>query len=1034
LSAPFHPTAWFWLVAWLMLAPGTALALDAQRSLWQLHHSRWTARDGAPTGIRKISQTTDGWLWLGSTSGLYRFDGVRFERYAPPQDPEFGTRSVSTLAAGPEGELWVGLLDGGIARVDRQGGLTTFDLPADLPTLQTAKLAALAGGRAWAVVAGQLLEFNGQGWQHPAARAEAPPTPAQGLHTDRHGDLWVAANDRWWRLDPARQQFVDMLRGVPAGRAIRVSGGRSWVITRDRLHPLPESGLPASQPVPQRDSSAIWIDHQNNLWSAYCPAGLCRSHLPPGWSDGGKTAVLPPVDESFTRQDGLTSDIGMTILEDHDGNLWVATQTGLDRFRDTLLARYSPSSAATNYLLQPYRVIGPAGGLQQRLLLSAVDATHGSMLWRWDAVEGFRRLSWPKEHDRIRALHRDAAGREWVGSNSGLWQLPASEDRSRAGRLPTPVGAEVQAQCRQLNSNRHGLWALFPSTGLKLWRDGAWQPLPFPGLEAQRPSTFALEGDTAVWTGYTNNRVLRTDAQGSRLYDTTQGLAVGAVTFLLSGRHVVVSGERGLQLLVQGRFHTPRSTQPEALRGVTGATETAAGDLWLNGVRGAVLISRQELRRLQEDPQAVLQLQLFDVSDGYPAGATALGPQSSVVGSGMGRLWFAGLEGIASLDLDHLPPPQVGPAVQWLAVAADQHWQAYQDNLRLPPGTQTVTVRFTALELGAPERVRFEARLDGVDQDWRPLGSQRELSYSHLPPGRHRLQVRAMLANGQPGPAQAPATLQVVLLPTLTQTLWFKALTVLTAMALLATALRWRLRVIARRAHELLRIRMDERERIAQQVNDTLLQGLHGLTLHFQKVANRMSETDPNRGLMNTALDRADQLILLGREQVSQLREVALPQQQDLALVLSHFGERLAAAHTRRFLMEVEGTPRVLRSSAQQHLQVLGQEALSNAFTHAKARNIRMLLLYRWWGLRLEVIDDGIGMRTEELAQGRLGGVGTGGLARIRDRAHQLGARLRFESRPHSGTRMTLRVSARHVYEGPWPRMPRTRAEVLTDH
>lgn len=1007
----------------LWLAPWPVRALDRDRSFEQLHHSRWTAVDGVPMGIRKISQTPDGWLWLGSTSGLYRFDGVRFEQFSPREDPEFGARAVSTLAVAANGDLWVGLLDGGIARVDPLGHLRVYPLPSDLPSFQTSKMATTSGGQAWAVVSGHLLVFEGRRWRHPDAYFRAPATPPTGLHTDANGALWLASDDRWWWLDPDRQQFVEKVRGLSAGRAIRIVGGTSWVVTADGLHPLPGSEQRHGPAARQPDSSAIWIDEQGNAFSAYCPAGLCRIRLPAHWNSARQPLRLPPVTESWTRRDGLTSDIGMTALEDREGNLWVATQTGLDRFRDTLLARLTPSSAATNFLLQPYRVVESDGELRQHLLLSAMDATHGSLLWRWTERQGFTPLGWTPDQGRIRALHRDADQHEWVGSSTGLWQLQGGQ----AHPVTPPPAALTSPSCAQLLSNRHGLWVLFRSAGLHLLKDGAWQTLPFPGLDAERPTAFALEGQTAVWTGYATNRLMRSDAQGAQLYDGRQGLAVGAVNYVYSGRHVVVGGDRGVQILHQGRFRSLRSLHAEALRGITGAVETPDGDLWLNGARGAVRIPAQALGRWSADPDTLVEMQVFDMGDGYPAAATAMGPQASVVASGRGRLWFAGLEGLATLDLDRLPPPQIGPAVQWQAVAADQQWQEAADDLQLPPGTQTVSVRFTALALGVPERVQFEAKLAGVDTAWRPLGAQREWTYSHLPPGRHQLQVRASLGDGPPSPH--PAQLSFTLQPTLMQTLWMRCLLVLAGIVLLASVLRWRLSQQARREHDRLRIRLDEREQLAQQLNDTLLQGLHGLTLHFQKVANRMRAEDPNRPLMEAALSRADELILRGRDQVSELRDARRRQQQDVAVAWSGLGERLAAQRKLAFLMEVEGASRPLRPNAKESLQALGAAMLEQAFAQVRtAGTVQARLHWRWWGLRLVVTANAEHSARESESESPVTPLDQEAPPRdtLEPRARALGGWLRSSrvrtAADRTRSTLTLCVPALHLY-GPsfWP-------------
>ncbi len=934
------------LAMWIGIGLSPAWALDRDRTLDQFHHTRWTAKEGAPLGIRKMSQTRDGWLWLGSTSGLYRFDGVRFERAAPPEDPNFGTQPVSTLAAGPQGELWIGLLAGGIARIDDQGALTAYELPADLPSRQTQQLVVQPDGVAWANVAGHLLVQQGQTWQRADERWQWPAATVSGLFVDAKGSLWVVTAQGWFQLRLGRHQFEAIDRHGPTPRSARILDGQSWLIFEDRIEPLPDAAPRRPQAAMQPDSSAIYVDRARNLWSVYCPAGLCRSRLPMDSRVEDGALPLPATDEQFARRDGLSSDIGMTVLEDRDGNLWVATQTGLDRFRDSPLARFSPLGSATNFVLLPE----PDG-----LLLGAVDATQGPQLWRLNGHH-WRQWPWPSERGRIRALLRDPDGTTWIAASRGLWRWDA------AGIQPaTPPGPPGRNDCRQLQRNRSGLWVLCLHEGLRVLRDQAWVDPPVRGLDAERPTAFALEGEAVVWTGYPTNRVSRADADGVRHFGAADGLNVGAVTFLHLGRRLLVVGDRGLQLQVGGRFHAVVTDDADALRGVTGAQDGPGDDLWLNGLRGAVLISAEALAAFDRDPSQPVPLRVFDAAQGYPAGATALAPASSLVTDASGGLWFAGLDGVARLDLAQLPAPRQSPAVRWLEVAADQRWRPYRPDLQLAAGTQTVSVRFTALELGRPEQLRFQARLEGVDKDWRDLGPQRELFYSHLPAGAHQLQVRARALPTDPTAPAAlgpPATMHFVLRPTLSQTLWFRVGLSLIALWGLGGLVRWRTRQAARQEQQLMRLRMAERERIAQEVQDTLLQGVHGLTLHFQKVANRMTERDPNRALMDTALDRVDQLIERGREQVAALRAVP-PPPADLATSLSAFGERLAAERSVDFLLDVDGRPRPLRPSARDELRRLGQAAIAEAFRHRQATRLRVTVAYRWHSLRLVIADDG---------------------------------------------------------------------------
>lgn len=839
----------------------------------QFHHTRWTARDGAPLGVRKLSQTTDGWLWLGGTFGLYRFDGVRFERFSTAADPEVGARPVDTLAAGADGELWVGWLEGGAARIDASGALWQPALPQGQRAGPTRALAVQPGGDVWAVMDGELLRLEGLAWRRLDDTWALPPwLRVASLHIDGQGALWVIGEGRWFRRDAGSRRFLEQRIDAPTPRSGRIVDGQSWMVTEDRLLPLPSStgaseasgasSAASAPPVPsptasrqvrQRDSSAIVIDRSLNLWSVYCPAGLCRTRLAP--LSPGRPVPLPPMQEHFTRGDGLSSDIGMTLLEDRDGHLWVATQTGLDRFRDTALTRFSPTSGATNFVLQP------DGG--DGLWVGALDATAGATLWHLRADGRFSSLPWPRDNGRLRALQRDGDGVLWIASTRGVWRLN--------GRTLQRAGDAPAEDCGQLRADPRGLWALCRDSGLRLWRDGDWRPAPFAGLTDERPVAFALDRDGAVWAGHADHRLLRADARGTRAYGPADGLTVGPIRFLSAGRRVVVVGTRGLQLRRGDRFATPVSADPEALRGVTGAVETAGGDLWLNGARGAVLIRAADLRRFDQDERHALPVRVFDTSDGYPAGAMPHGPQGSLAPGAQGRLWFAGLDGIACMTVEPPPSSRPTPPVRWLAVVADQHAAPARPEQVLPAGTQAVALRFTALELGTPERLRFQARLDGADQPWQDLGAQRELSYRRLPPGHHRVELRALGDDGA-APGQI-AALAFRLPPTLTQTWWFRAASLSTVLLLAGLALRWRLGARARRDRDLLRARLDERERIAGQINDTLLQGLQGLTLHFQKVANRLDPLDPRRALMDHALDRADELMLRGREQLDALRD-----------------------------------------------------------------------------------------------------------------------------------------------------------------
>src|SRR5476649_1478778 len=110
--------AWRETLASLLLA---AAALNPQIRLQDYNHTMWTAKDGAPADIQTMAQTPDGWLWLGTSTGLYRFDGTHFSRYALPGGDEMRHSQIRSLYARPNGDLWIGYAVQGLSVLRKNG-------------------------------------------------------------------------------------------------------------------------------------------------------------------------------------------------------------------------------------------------------------------------------------------------------------------------------------------------------------------------------------------------------------------------------------------------------------------------------------------------------------------------------------------------------------------------------------------------------------------------------------------------------------------------------------------------------------------------------------------------------------------------------------------------------------------------------------------------------------------------------------------------------------------------------------------------
>jgi len=334
--------------------------------------------------------------------------------------------------------------------------------------------------------------------------------------------------------------------------------------------------------------------------------------------------------------------------------------------------------------------------------------------------------------------------------------------------------------------------------------------------------------------------------------------------------------------------------------------------------------------------------------------------------------------------------------------------------IKLPPHTVNLQFAYTAPTLAIPERVRFRYKLEGSDKEWRDAGSRRDASYTNLGPGSYRFHVMASNGDGAWNATEAVAGL--IIQPALYQTHWFYALCVCAALGLLWELYRLRLHQMSARLSAQMQGRLEarlaERERIARELHDTLLQGFQGLTLHFQAVMEQIPDQEPARQSMKKALTYADAVLLEGRQRVRDLRPEG-SESHELSQDVAAFGEELAKDRAIAFNVTVVGPPQPLHPVVSDEIYRIARESLANAFRHSQASTIEVEITYDPASLCLRVRDDGAGIGPKILDSGKQGHWGLSGM---RERARNIGAQLNILSNPGSGTEIDLTLPAKVAY------------------
>jgi signal transduction histidine kinase/ligand-binding sensor domain-containing protein len=982
---------WFPLLSLLLACLAPALAPAHGATPIALHHMSWTAREGAPQMVITMTQTREGWLWLGGNNGLFRFDGVSFERYADPERP-LPAAGIAIINAFDDGSLWIGYRYGGVS-VLNQGRLRNYNERDGLPASTAVwGLERDGSGRMWAATAHGMFYLDRERWAAAGPDFSLPSTSYKTLMRDRYGALWAQGDEGVYKLPPGQRSFIKAAPDSGTGVLFDVPDGSvwSWNAPRSRLRRL----TPAANGAAPRnwaiggDVSSLLFDSAGDLWV--------------GRLTGVEHHTVGGVQQSGPEQ-GLSGRWVTAMFEDREGNIWTSTTSGIDRFRPQRIAAV-PIPAVTD--INPLAAAVDGGVWVGRFHFSHLENPSLAVRSLWPGSAG----AWGM--DPV-CVYVDPAGVLWLANYGELWRKSGQQLRRVA--LPAPVQGHTVASMA-LDAGG-ALWVAFMQQGLyRLDPHGEWRDMEAElGQLNEKARVVASSARQGLWLGYPRNRVLQFQDGRWRRYGSADGLRVGMVgTLHLKGAHVWVGGENGVALRQGNRFVAVDGIDGLRFEGVSGIVELDNGDLWLNAATGLFRIPAAEIAQLLAMPGYRVRYEHLNSLDGLSGSAPVRYPVPSLIEAANGHLWISTTAGVFRLDPSI--PQKPGPAAPVLIRALGPPGQARQalGGMRLAADTTALQIDYTAVALAMPERVAFRYRLDGVDAGWQQVGARRAAYYNNLGPGAYHFSVQATNYNGD-WSTQA-STLDFSIAPTIPQSWWFK-----TGCAMLLLAACWLLYRRRMHNHALqvsgrLEERIRERERIARELHDTLLQSVQGMILHVHAAAMRLPQPEPARLMIEEALQQADDVLLEGRERVRDLRAGEVDE-QDLAEALSVAGCRLQSPDAASLQVHVSGTVRKLHPLIYEEVMAIAGEAIANAYRHASANKTEVLLHYSARELRLNIRDDGPGIPADVIAAG--GRRGHWGICGMYERAERIKASLILRSAPGAGTEWCLTLPGALAYQAP---------------
>ena len=967
----------------------------------------WQADDGLPDNVvQAITQSSDGFLWVGTRGGLARFDGSQFVCYDARNTPALKNSSITALCAGRDGSLWIGTGGGGLLRL-YHGIFFPFSTTNGLAGNTILVIYESGDGSIWIGTSTGMSRYRNGTFRTYTTRDNLSSDIVRCIYEDQDKNLWIATGKGLNRLrKDGKMDAFPMPNGLP-NNSVRVisqdHGGRIWIgsnnglLWYDWFWGIDFYAYNTKYGLSDTFVSAICEDGDGNLWVGTY-SGLNR------FRDG-----------RFYHQpdsDGQPFDQVNTLFSDREGNLWVGSREGLTRLSSEKFFTYTKQQ-----------------GLTYNNVMSVLDDAQGNVwigTWggglnelRGEKITACAPVSTNLSENLILSLCEGRDGSLWAGADydGGL-------TRFKNGNVThfTSRDGLINGGLRVLYQDTHGvLWA-GTDHGLSCLKDGKFIANDVTeSLTNESVRDICEDASGALWFA-TQNELARWQDGVLTLFTTADGLPNAGLTALYADADNTLwigTAGNGLDRYRNGRFTTYTSRQGLFSDEIFGIIDDR-GWLWMTSSHGIFRVRKRDIDAFDNGKIENIVSLAYGKEDGMETPQCNGEGKPSIWKSRDGRLWFPTTQGLVVVDPKTIKIDEEPPSVFIESVAVDE--RTVEDGrmtlagaasalarrhspLVVRPGRGELEFQYAAIGFSAPEKERFRYRMDSVDPSWIDAGIRRIAYYNKLSPGDYRFEVQACNKDGVWN--EAGAFLDVVLLPHFWQRFWFQVLMALSVVAgaggIILYAARRRMQrklVVLERQHAVER----ERGRIARDMHDQIGAGLTQISL-LGEFARRASDKDAG------SLSHIDRICDTARELAQTLDEMVWmvnPRNDTvnkLALYLAAYAEEFFQATAVRCLLDVpSGLPSwPLTADARHNVFLTVKEAFTNIARHSRATEARLKILANDSTLEIWIEDDGVGFPANGANDTR------NGLSNMKDRIREIGGSLEISSGP-KGTRICLRV------------------------
>jgi ligand-binding sensor domain-containing protein/signal transduction histidine kinase len=960
------------LVVVLMSAASAQVAPVPDDFLSGYTTQQWQTPDGLPEQtVQAFAETADGYLWIGTSGGLLRFDGARFTEYSHSTTAAFAENSIFCLMAGKDGTLWIGTEGGGLIRFSNG----TFRRFSAADGVSDGFIRTVIEERNGQILIGtdnglfQLANSRAERATRVDGTADLPAIAVHALMQDRDGNIWVGGS-RLVRLgtQPGAKPQEYKLPGAYSENRVKsilqTRDGSMWVGTVSGLQQL-QNGAANFVGVPGLRGTVRVLRETSDgtLWIGTIGHGAFT------YRNGSLRKVAP--------HQPIPSGTVLAIHEDSLKNVWLGTEAGMVRLSRTPVT-LTPLPDASDF--------------------ETISADNDGALWvastkLFHLVHGVPAIyTFPQLHGaRVRNVFRDRSGRLWIGTDgSGLFHITAGTTEQY-----TTANGMTNNFVRAIMQARNGDMWIATDEGVSRIAHGAIRNFQVrDGLSyfSVRCIVEGIDGDIWIGTDRGLNHLHQDTFQHDIATEALGAEKVWAIHASSDGEMYFGTRNSGLYRFANGTIQHFTQDEGLAANSIYSILEDRQRHLWIGSPDGVSLIDRREFEQRRDYSKQHLSQRFYSRSDGGDIAPLYGGTQPAAVMTDNGDMWFPTNKGpVRIVDIGHREPLPSRMVIDQVIV--DGRKTDPQGELKLPSGNANLEISYGPILLSTQAGLRFMYKLEGFDRDWVYASSRRVAYYTNLPARKYVFHVRVL---GSDSAAALPeATLAIVKQPVFYRTAWFFALCVLAIAACV-----WGVHFArVRRIHTEFRAVLDERARLAREMHDTLIQGCASVSVLLEACSiGEVSTQIEQREVIDYARTQLAASIDEARQAVWNLRT---ERSDDLGIEVKKLAGRIARESSVDISCQVRGTTYPLKKSAMHELLMISREALYNAALHAAPSEVSVNVIYSAQDVVIEVRDNGCGFDQTQVAGGHYGLVGIG------ERVRQLGGTFQVTSVVTKGTEVS---------------------------